>query len=356
MPRPSTAAGSLRSIRRPRLLIAVVAAASLASAACGSGVSAPADASIARRTSLVVGAPVLGNGHKPDQSCGELAPLDPGMAAGGPNDPQRIVVIGDGPLDTLCALGLQDRVVAFTPGGGQDGAPRYLGGWVSELALAGADGIADVEAVRAASPDLIIVGTPNAPDGQQAELASIAPAIAAPPTAGDWRKPVIEVGAGVGRGAAITAELQRYDADAAATGEQIAAPQTEVSMLRFTPDGTEILGESSLPGQVFAELGLRRPASQRFDSPTAKPVDESDLRPAEGDVLYVAFQDKHTGRADRGGDPPAVVHGSAVMESDAWQALGVTGGRALVVDDGVWVDGGGLVAARIIVQDIRDSL
>lgn len=356
MPRPSTAAGSLRSIRRPRLLIAVVAAGSLALTACGGASSAPADASITRRTSLVVGAPVLGNGHKPDQSCEELAPLDPGLAAGGPNDPQRIAVVGDGPLDTLCALGLQDRVVAFTPSGGQDLAPRYLGGWVSELALAGADGVVDVEAVRAAAPDLIIVGTPNAPEGQQAELAAIAPTVAASPAAGDWRRPVLEVGAGVGRGAAITAALQRYDVDAAATGERIAAPQTEVSMLRFTPDGTEILGESSLPGQVFAELGLRRPVSQRFDAPAAKPVDEADLRPAEGNVLYVAFEGKNTGRADRGGDTPAIVHGSAVMESDAWQALGVTGGRALVVDDGVWVDGGGLVAARIIVQDIRDSL
>ncbi len=336
-------------------------------AGCGSGSSAPADASITHSTSSIVGAGVLGNTHKPEQACGELAPLDPGMSADGthlvaagsgpglavPNDPQRVVVVGQAPLDTLCALGLQDRVVALTPSGAPELTPRYLGQWVSEVTLAGADGVADIDAIRAANPDVIISG-PGA-DSELAALQAIAPTVVAP-ASGGWQQSVVTVGDGVGRGAAIRAALAAYDAETTAAGVRMAASQTEVSMLRFTPDGAEILGVSSLPGQVFTELGLSRPASQRFNSPTAKAVDESNLSPAEGDVMYVAFQDKNSGRSDGGGDTPAVAQGSLVMDSDAWRALGVTAGRTMVVDDGIWVDGGGLIAARLIVQDIQHSL
>ena len=121
---------------------------------------------------MVVGVRVLGNTHKPEQACGDLAPLDPGMPADGehsvttaagssvavPNDPQRVVVVGGAPLDTLCALGLQDRVVALTPSGDPELTPRYLGRWVSDLPAAGADGVADLDAIRALEPDVIIAG------------------------------------------------------------------------------------------------------------------------------------------------------------------------------------------------------
>lgn len=312
---------------------------------------------------------VLGNTHKPEQACGELAPLDPEMSADGlhtvdtvgavstvrvPNDPQRVVVIGDGPLDTLCALGLQSRVVALAPSASPEMAPRYLGSWVAELPMVGADGVVDVDAIGALGPDVIVTGPDGFADGQRRALEAIAPTVAA--AGGTWQSSVETVGDGVGRGAAVRAALDAYRADTAAAGEDIAAAQTEVSMVRFTADGTEILGESSFAGRIFADLGLRRPVAQRFREPMALAVDEVNLRPAEGDFLYISFEGKNSGLSDRGGDNAAVKHGVSVMDSDPWRALGVTGGRSMVVDDGIWVDGGGLIAARLISQDIQASL
>lgn len=333
--------------------------AALGAAGCTSDSSSAADSAITRSTSVVVGASVLGNTNKPERACGPLAPLDPGMVAGGthtvgsatvPNDPQRIVVVGNAPLDTLCALGMQARVVALTPSGDPALTPRYLGGWVSELPVLGGDGIADIDGIRALKPDVIIAAPAS---GQMAELSAVAPTVVA--AANGWQSTVQSIGAGVGRGASTATALATFHTETVTAGKDLGAAQTEASMVRFTADSTEILGEASLPGQVFAELGMRRPVDQRFDSPVAKTVPEDNLRPLEGDVMFVAFAGKNSGLSDRGGDTPAVEHGRAVMESDAWRALGVTGGKTRVVDDGVWVDGGGLIAARQIVFDIQKS-
>lgn len=349
-------------MRRLVSVTCALTAAALGAAGCTSGAPSPADASIARSTSLVVGSSVLGNTNKPELACGPMAPLDPGMSPVGshtvgsatvPNDPRRVVVIGNAPLDTLCALGLQDRVVALTPSGDPALTPRYLGRWVDELPIAGGDGVADVDAIRALAPDVIISGPVGPDESQRGALEAIAPTVVATEANG-WQSAVQVVGESLGRGAATAAALAAYRSETAATGQAIAASQTEVSVVRFTPDSTEILGEASLPGQVLTELGFRRPVSQRFDSPVAKTVPEDDLRAVEGDVMYVAFQDKNSGLSDRGGDTPAVEHGISVMDSDAWRALGVTGISTRVVDDGVWVTGGGLVAARLIVADILD--
>src|SRR6476469_2633472 len=73
-------------------------------------------------TTKIASAGVLGNQRRPDESCApEPTPVDPAPdrlvrhAAGETEvreDPQRIVVLSGDQLDTLCALGLQSRVVA----------------------------------------------------------------------------------------------------------------------------------------------------------------------------------------------------------------------------------------------------
>src|SRR5699024_6388642 len=110
--------------------------------------------SVARSTTRIAGAPVLGVGEEPAPACGPEAPVDPDTSPA--VDARRIVAVGSAALDTLCALGLQNRVVAVAPPAGP--APlRYLGPWVQQPTDAGTAASPDAAAIRAAAPDLVLV-------------------------------------------------------------------------------------------------------------------------------------------------------------------------------------------------------
>lgn len=88
---------------------------------------------LATSTTKIASAGVLGNARKPDESCAkDAAAVDPSAprevrhAQGEtevPEDAKRIVVLDAGAIDTLCALGLQDRIVGVALAD-QAAAPR----------------------------------------------------------------------------------------------------------------------------------------------------------------------------------------------------------------------------------------
>lgn len=337
----------------PRAAAAVaVAAAALVASGCAS-VDAPAVGSdgVARSTTRIAGSPVLGVERSPATACGPAAPLDPGAAPA--LDADRIVAVGTGALDTLCALGLQGRVVAVASPAGA--APlRYLGAWAGSAGSAGPADRVDVAAVSRARPDLILID--DAYSAQTATLAGTGARTAAVPTAGAWTGTVDATAAAVGRSSSARALVAQFRTAAATTGHDIAAGQTQASVARITDDGIETAGPSSFAGQVLADTGVPRPPAQRYGSPETRQVDPADLSPLEGDVLYIGFAGKDAGDADAGGATPAEQRGTRLMDSDAWQGLAVTENRTFTVDDGVWFRGRGLVAARGILDDLRDSL
>ena len=138
---------------------------------CGKpGGSPPApvnEPSVITSTTKIAGAGVLGNQRRPDESCAaDPAPLDPvdgdrevRHAAGSTvvhADPQRIVVLAGDQLDALCALGLQSRIVGAALPDGADRQPSYLGTVVNDLPAVGTRSAPDLDAIRAARPDLIL--------------------------------------------------------------------------------------------------------------------------------------------------------------------------------------------------------
>ncbi|WP_182346730.1 ABC transporter substrate-binding protein [Tomitella gaofuii] len=340
----------------PARVLITLAVAGLASAGCASMSTTPVDSDdVPRSTTRIVGAPVLGVDREPGEACGPEAPLDPGASPS--LDAERIVAVGYSALDTLCALGLQDRVVAVAAPSGT--APlRYLGGWAARAPAAGTAEAPDGSAVQAARPDLILVDQQDAADRQNtADAGSSGTRTVTVPTTGPWEATVESVAEAVGRGAAARAMIGRFTDTAATTGHDIAAAQTQASLARFTADSLSILGPSSFAGQVLQQIGVHRPPAQRFSSPPVRPVQQGDdLAALEGDVLFLSFAGKDSGDADAGGDTPALRHGEEVMDSDAWTSIAVTDDRTFTVDDGAWARGRGLVAAREILDDVRGSL
>ncbi|QBJ98533.1 transporter [Rhodococcus sp. ABRD24] len=304
--------------------------------ACGSTTDDDAS-TIVRTTTRIAGAGVVGIERDTRAACATPTPADPGAP-----DPQRIVVLDSAAMDSVCALGLWERVVGAATGSGDTPQPSYLGTGISELPSIGPVSNPDMARIREAAPELILGSAPASPE-LAGQLNAVAPTVF---TGGDpvfWKAQFLASGKAMGRAVAAQQALDSYLADAARTGTDIDARLTQASVILFRSDTTAIEGPGSFSGQVLADAGVQRPPYQRIDV-ASKDIDN--LGDAEGDLIYVSFD---------GSD--GLTHGTEVMESDAWHELGaVTDNRVFAVEDEIWNAGNGLVAARAVLTDLRATL
>jgi iron complex transport system substrate-binding protein len=312
-------------------------------------------------TTKIAGAGVLGNQRRPDDSCApDPAPLDEGPptrevrhAAGTtevPADPQRIVVLSGDQLDALCALGLQSRIVAAALNDGSTSQPSYLGTVVHDLAAAGTRTAPDLDAIKAATPELIL-GSQTLTPQEYGPLSAIAPTVFTGPPGAAWQDTLRTVGAATGRADAANRLVDGFVQDAEKTGVQNDATHFQASVVRLTETTMRVYGTDDFPGSVLATVGVDRPAAQRFtDKPyveigtTDEDLDNSpDFSAADGDIVYVSFD-----------SPAAKQRAATVLGGDAWRKLSATrDNRVFVVNDEVWQTGEGIVAARGILDDLR---
>ncbi|MCH9668769.1 MAG: iron-siderophore ABC transporter substrate-binding protein [Actinomycetia bacterium] len=337
---------------------------------CGSSGDTPDSSSIITSTTRIAGAGVLGNDRRPDESCApEPAALDDGPPAREvsnatghavkpplpkttmvPADPQRIVVLAGDQLDALCALGLQSRIVAAALPDGSDAQPSYLGSVIHELPGAGSRSDPDLAAIAAATPDLILGSVALTPTDFPA-LSEIAPTVFSRAPGAAWRENLRTVGAATGRLAAANTLIEAFDQAADKTGIDNDATHFQVSVVQFTDTTMRVFGAENFPASVLADVGVDRPAAQRF---TDKPyievgISEADLGNsadfslADGDIVYLSF----ASAAARDRAPE-------VMNSDAWKRLSAyRDNRVFAVNNEVWQTGEGIVAARGILADVR---
>lgn len=340
----------------------------LLTSGCGSGddsMTATPGEPVVTSTTRIADAGVLGNDRRPDESCApEAAPLDPGpperevgnAAAHGITpppaertlvvaDPQRIAVLSGDQLDALCALGLESRIVAAALPEGSDDQPSYLGTVIHDVTPVGHRDEPDVAAIGAADPDLIL-GSGPATARLFPELSDIAPTVLAGPPGAAWKDNLRTVGAATGRLDAANRLIEDFERDAARTGVDSDATHFQASVVQFTDSTLRVFGTENFAGTVLADVGVNRPAAQRF---TDKPFvevnldDGSDLSAAEGDIVYVSFATSD-----------AKERATEVMRDDAWKRLSANrDGRVFAVNNEVWQTGEGLVAARGILADLR---
>lgn len=342
---------------RKGLLAAGVAASLTLLTACGAAETAPTTKPGAPITSTtrIASAGVLGNHRKPDESCApEPAPARSPDAprrvrnAGGHGDtevrgdPQRIVALSNSVLDALCALGLQGRVIgtAVPP-------PSYLGTVLHDAPGFGPRDAPDLDAVRGATPDLILASADQTPDSFAA-LTAIAPTVF---TGGgtDWQDTLRAVAAATGRLGAADAVLDGFERDAREAGERADATHFQASVVQFTETTMRVYGAANFPATVLRAVGVDRPAAQRFtDVPytevsTAELTGDTDLSAADGDIIYLSFETAE-----------ARERATTVLNSDAWRKLSANrDDRVFAVNNEVWQTGQGVVAARGIIEDLR---
>lgn len=261
-----------------------------------------------------------------------------------PDDPQRIVILTNEGTEALLSLGI-------TPVGA---ANSWLGDpWYDHIAplmegvqpLGTENGI-NLELVAALEPDLIL-GNMQRHEEVYAQLSAIAPTVMSERLRGDWRVNYALYAEAVGmveKGAEVLAEYDgQVAALSAALGDNLAE---EVSIIRFLASQIRIYQLDSFSGVILSDLGFARPAIQNVEE-FALRVGRENIPDMDGDRIFHFTYDNGNGEGDAAT--------SEALADPLWQSLSaVEAGRVHQVSDTVWNTAGGILAARLMLEDIAE--
>ncbi len=258
-----------------------------------------------------------------------------------PGQAERPAVLTPDALGDTLALGVRP-VLAMLPG---DRLPAYLRRAARGVDVSGPATAQDLGALSAPDPDLIL-GSDERQGGLYPELKRIAPTVLTDGGGGAWKLSVRLHGEALGRTNDAERLLIDWDRRVAGLASTLGegAADTEVSVALVTRDGIRVAGAESFPGKVLADAGLGRPAAQEGPDEFEK-VDPGRLASLDGDVMLLSVAPGAERRAQR------------LRGSRAWQRLGaVRRGEVVPVDAGTWWSGGGMLAARAALADLRRAL
>jgi iron complex transport system substrate-binding protein len=261
-----------------------------------------------------------------------------------PLKPTCIVVAGSGYLDHLLSLGLKPCGAAHGPGGGS--FPDYLADRLSGVTYVGGTLEVNLEAVAAQDPDLIIAMHPEHSEGDFKTLFEpIAPTVYLTEPWADWRKALGEIGMILGQESAAQSALTRFDArlvDGRARLRQ-AIGNEKVAFLRVLPSELRIYGARSATGDIlYNGLGLVPSALTPLD----------DERTSISMELITQLDADHIFLLDQTEDAMAMIKANPL-----WKTLpAVQNGHIYPVDVKIWVQGEGMIAYELLIDDVLKAL
>jgi iron complex transport system substrate-binding protein len=261
-----------------------------------------------------------------------------------PVEPERIVVLDTGELDSALSLGV-------TPVGGvttdvSAGFLGYLAEGAADVAVVGTISEPNLEAIAALEPDLILSNKVRHEDLYD-ELSQIAPTVFAERVGAVWKENLALAAEALGREQQATEALEEYEQAAADLGESLGdAAGTTVSAVRFVDGAIRVYTPASFIGTVLADVGLSQLELPTSEVPTFAELSAEELTRADADIVLFSSY----GSSEDSGE-------TAVLAGPLWPRLGaVQEGGALAVEDDVFFTGIGLTAASLIVDDLTDRL
>lgn len=256
-----------------------------------------------------------------------------------PLDPQRVVVLDTGELDSALALGVTPvgAVTAFADGP----FPTYLLDRTATIQRVGTISQPNLEAIAALNPDLILSNTVRHEDIYD-QLSAIAPTVMAESVGVAWKDNLRLDAVALGRCQQAEELFDRYEQRLARFREVMGdrLEKTTVSVVRSMPDEVRIYMQDSFIGTVLEDAGLPRPAPQNKDVFMEEATLER-IPDLDGDVMFVT----------RFGEDDAAFE--RLRGSPLWGRLSVVrSGRVYEVPDGRWMLGIGMLAANEVVDDL----
>ncbi|MAS13386.1 MAG: iron siderophore-binding protein [Nitratireductor sp.] len=259
-----------------------------------------------------------------------------------PDEPQRVVVLTNEGTEALLALGVKPVGAANSWNG--DPWYHHISDQMGDVEPVGKESAVNLELIAALEPDLIL-GTKLRHEAIFEQLSAIAPTVISERLRGDWRENFQLWAKAVNREDAGEKVLSDFDARVRkltdALGEKV---NEKVSVIRFMPGHIRIYQKDSFSGFILEKIGFKRPENQDVDSFVLK-VGKESIPDMDGDrIFYFTYEP---------GDGEATKLSEDVLQDPLWQTLSaVKSGNVHEVDDTIWNTAGGVLAARLMLDDI----
>ncbi|CAG7629936.1 ABC transporter substrate-binding protein [Actinacidiphila bryophytorum] len=261
--------------------------------------------------------------------------------------PTRVVVLDVGELDNVVSLGV--KPVGYAPSEGSPELPSYLKKDGGQPKSVGTINSLNLEAIAGLHPDLIL-GSQLRAAPQYAALSKIAPTVFSIRPGFTWKQNYLLNAAALDKTAEAKAKLADYDTrikalDAKLDG-RFGAHKPVVSMVRYMQDGkTRLYGNASFIGTILKDAGIPRPKIQDIDD-LAVEISAENIDKADGDYIFTGVY----------GDPGTTDKARA-QSNPLWKNLrAVKAGHAFDVPDETWYLGLGVTAADQVVADLTHYL
>lgn len=260
-------------------------------------------------------------------------------------DPQRIVTLDEGALDTVLSLGLQP-VGSVAARGGND-LPTYLQPYAKEVPVVGVTREPNLEAIFSQRPDLILA-SPGLEKRVYDVLSKMAPTIVpTTPTTAPWQERNAQYVAALGKEQEMAERLVAVRERIEALRERI-EPGLTFSVVRWMPQGPMAMSSKLITGQILTDLGMQPTsiAAELGDRPHSDILSLENLGSVDADWLFIATLNEQ-------GDATL----ATARKQPAFTRLeAVRNGRAVTVDGQIWSSGTGVLAAERILDDIERLL
>lgn len=261
-----------------------------------------------------------------------------------PDDPQRVVVLTNEGTEALLALGV-------TPVGAVNswnGDPwwDHIEAQMGEAVPLGKESAVNLELIAALEPDLIL-GNKQRHEEIHAQLSAIAPTVMSKELRGDWKENLSLYAEALGRAEEGEAAIADYDQQVAALAADLGDHLKEkVSVIRFLPGQIRIYQLDSFSGVLLRDVGFDRPDNQNVEEFAIRTGKES-IPDMDGDRIFWFTWETGNGEGNAAAQD--------VLSDPLWQSLSaVKSGKVHEVSDAIWNTAGGILAARLMLDDIRE--
>lgn len=258
--------------------------------------------------------------------------------------PQRVVVLFNGMVDISLTLGV--KPVGAVESWVQQPWYHYLRADMGGVKNLGNENQPNLEAIVALKPDLII-GSKLRHEKIYGQLSEIAPTVMTTDVF-DWKTNMEIASKALNKqdeAASFMADWNKRVAKfKSKMGDRL---KTEVSIIRFQPDGSARFYVTGFAGTILQELGLARPKAQQVEGKVVVGLSSKEQIPMlDGDVIFDIT-------SDWAGDEKSFKSQQDWTSNPLWNNLkGVKNGKYYKVNDVTWNMSGGATAAKMMMDDL----
>jgi iron complex transport system substrate-binding protein len=253
--------------------------------------------------------------------------------------PARVVVLDNGALDNLLALGV--KPVGAPTVQLEQPYPAYLKNQTEGIANIGTVDEPNLESIAKQKPDLIL-GSKDTHEKIYDKLKQLAPTVYVETLGYTWKDNLKLQAQAVGKDAEAAKLLAAYDNRLkdfrTKMGDKINT--TKVSILRPRADHVRIYLKESFSGIIVSDAGLQRPAAQQGTGLSVNATEEQVANMAGDVILWFSRDKEHLLK-------------TKLVNNPLWQKLdAVQSNRVHEVDPETWLSGLGVQAANLVVDDL----